>query len=81
MKSGNLSISISDHLPSFFILPKDNQTHLYTRNTKNFDRINFILDYFDIDWDATLQANKDDVNLSMQMFMNKVNGLLTNICP
>ena len=27
-KSGNLSISISDHLPSFMIVPKQNQTHL-----------------------------------------------------
>ena len=44
---------------------------MYTRNTKNFDRLNFILDYFDIDWDAILQANKDDVNLSMQIFMKK----------
>ena len=87
MKSGNLSISISGHLPSFFILPKDNQNHLpkkqnlYTRNTKNFDRINFIIDYYDIDWDAILQANKDDVNLSMQIFMNKVNGLLDKYMP
>ena len=54
---------------------------MYTRNTKNFDRLNFILDYFDIDWDAILQANKDDVNLSMQIFMNKVNGLLDKYMP
>ena len=87
MKSGNLSISISDHLPSFFSIPKDNQNHIpkkqnmYTRNTKNFDRLNFILDYFDVDWDAILQANKDDVNLSMQIFMNKVNGLLDKYMP
>ena len=87
MKSGNLSISISDHLPSFFIIPKDNQNHLpkkqnlYTRNTKNFNRVNFILDYFDIDWDAILQANKNDVNLSMQIFLKKVNELLDKYMP
>ena len=40
MKSGNLNIAISDHLPSFLIVLKDNQNHmpkqqnLYTRKTK-----------------------------------------------
>ena len=38
MKSGNLTVSISDHLPSFLIFPNDNQNHLpkkqniYVRN-------------------------------------------------
>ena len=47
MKSGNLQLAISDHLPSFLIVPKDNQNHppkkhnLYTRKTKNFDKTNF----------------------------------------
>ena len=57
MKSANLTIAISDHLTSFLIVPKNNQNHmpkrqnLYTRKTKNFDRVNFILDYLQIDWD------------------------------
>ena len=28
MKSGNLTIAISDHLPSFLIAPKDNKNHM-----------------------------------------------------
>ena len=42
-KSGNLLIGISDHLPSFVIVPKANQNHLpkkhnlYTRDTKKID--------------------------------------------
>ena len=32
IKSGNLTITISDHLPSFFIKPKDNQLHLPKNN-------------------------------------------------
>ena len=28
MKTGNLSIQISDHLPSFMIVPSQNQNHL-----------------------------------------------------
>ena len=38
MKAGNLTVNISDHLPSFLIIPKQNQNHLpkkqnlYTRD-------------------------------------------------
>ena len=56
-KSGNLEIDLSDgHLPSFMIMPQQNQNHLpkkhnlYTRNSTNFSSENFILDYLDIDW-------------------------------
>ena len=75
MKPGNLSISVSDHLPSFFILLKDNQNHipkkrnLYTTNTKNFDKVNFILDYYVIDWTDILEANRNEINYSMQLFI------------
>ena len=88
MIPGNLSISISDHLPSFFIIPNANQNHrepkkqnIYTTNTKQFERVNFILDYFDIDWDAILQANKNKVNLSMEIFMTKITELLDKYTP
>ena len=63
LKSGNLTIGISDHLPSFMIVPKKNQNHLpkkhnyYKRDTKNFDRENFILDFLAIDWESELGNN------------------------
>ena len=82
MRSGNLTLAISDHLPSFFVVPRDNQNHmpkkqnLYTRKTKNFDRINFILDYLEIDWDKILELNKNDVNISSDIFLTKINELL-----
>ena len=79
--SGNLSISISDHLPSFLLVPYENQ-YLYTkqkvfkRDTKNFDRENFILDFLDINWDDTLQLDKRDANFSLSSFLDKFNKLL-----
>ena len=82
MKFGSISINISDHLPSFFIIPTDNQNHLpnkqnlYTRKTKNFDRINFLLDYLDIDWNIILKVNQNDANISIQIFLTKINSLL-----
>ena len=48
--SGNLTVNISDHLPSFLISPRANQNHLpkkhniYIRDTKNFDRVSFLTD-------------------------------------
>ena len=87
MKTGNLSIKISDHLPSFMIVPSQNQNHLpkkhnlYSRNCKNFDRENFLLDYFEIDWNSTIEAEKEDVNHSLANFMDKVNALLDKYMP
>lgn len=75
MKSGNLTVGISDHLPSFFIVPKKNQNHmpkkqnLYTRDTNKFDRENFLLDYLAINWDESLEADKNDTNHSLANFM------------
>ena len=54
LKSGNLTVGISDHLPSFMIIPKRNQQHLpkkhnlYKYNWKHFDKENFIADYINI---------------------------------
>ena len=87
MKSGNLQLAISDHLPSFLIIPKDNQNHLpkkhnlNIRKTKNFDRTNFLLDYLAIDWDNILEINKNDVNLSFEIFLNKLYSLLDIYMP
>ena len=49
-KTGNLTIGISDHLPSFMVVPLLNQSHLpkghnlYKRDSKNFDRENLLLE-------------------------------------
>ena len=69
MESGNMTLTISDHLPSFLVIPRDNQNHvpkkqnLYTRNTQKF-----ICDYLEIDWDKFLEANKNNANKSMKSF-------------
>ena len=87
MKSGNLQIAISDHLPSFLVVPRDNQNHLpkthnlYTRKTKNFDRTNFILDYLSINWDNTLELDKNNTNTSMQKFMDEIKLLIDKYMP
>ena len=87
IKSGNLTITISDHLPSFFIMPKDNQNHIpkkqdiYVRDIKSFDKTNFVLDYLNIDWGEKLDRYKDDVNKATEFFFWKINKLLDKYMP
>ena len=87
IKSGNLTITISDHLPSFFIMPKDNQHHIpkkqeiYIRDIRRFDKVNFLLDYLNINWKEKLDRYNDDVNKATQFFYWKINNLLDKYTP
>ena len=53
--SGNLTSTISDHLPQFSVIPNmfsnvsGNKFNIYKRDWSKFDRENFILDYFLVD--------------------------------
>ena len=53
--SGNLTATISDHLPQFSIIPNmfgnisGNEFQIYEQYWSKFDRENFILDYFSVD--------------------------------
>ena len=85
MISGNLSTSISDHLPSFLIIPKHNQRHLpkkhniFKRDTKNFDRENFLLDLLSINWDE--QISYEDANSSFDAFYDIIEKLMNKYMP
>ena len=87
MISGNLAIGISDHLPSFLVKSKNSQKHMpkkhniYTRDTKNFDRENFILGNISIDWNETLDLNKNDPSISLTNWFSKMNSLLDRYMP
>ena len=85
--SGNLSVSISDHLPSFLIIPIENKQHKsqktihYKRDTENFSRDDFILDYLDVDWDSELDIGKNDVNNSTEKFFSKMSAIIDKHMP
>ena len=59
--SGNLTATISDHLPQFSIIPNmfgnipGNKSNIYERDWSKFDQENFILDYFSVDWRICLK--------------------------
>ena len=54
---GNLTATIFDHLPQFSIIPNmfgnipSNKSNIYEWDWSKFDRENFLLDYFSVDWE------------------------------
>ena len=50
-------------------------------NWSNFNKEEFILDYFERDWDLILNVEKNDVNHSFDNFLLNMNGLLEKHAP
>ena len=85
--SGNISASISDHLPQFSIIadifsntpfPKSN---IFERDWSNFDQQNFVLDFFSIDWKLNLNLENKDINESFTSFLDTMNQILDRYAP
>ena len=82
MISGNINATISDHLPQFLFVPNVfsnpscQKSNIYERDWSKFVQQNFVLDYFDKDWSDVLQLDQQDVNLSINSFLDKMNSIL-----
>ena len=61
LSCGNLAATISEHLSQFLIVPS-NKSNIYERNWSNFDQENFILDYFSIVWNETLETEEQNID-------------------
>ena len=74
---GNLTATISDHLPQFAIIPNmfsnisDNKANIYERDWSKFDRENFILDYFSVGWKDLLKIDELNVDNSTKVYLDK----------
>ena len=85
--SGNLTATVSDHLPQFVIVPHvfenppNQKSNIYERDWSTFDKNNVTLDYFAIDWNDILQTEKGDINKSLENFLNSFNSLLDRYAP
>ena len=82
--SGNLTSTISDHLPQFFIAshicsnaPNKNSNIFWSK----FNREEFILDYFAIDWPHILKLQNNDTNTSFQNFFDSMSRILDKYAP
>ena len=80
--SGNITGTISDHLCQFLFAPNfltglsTQKSNYYETDWSNFNQENFVLGYFDKDWDDLLQIDQQNVNLSMDSFLNNTNSNL-----
>ena len=85
--SGNLTVTISDHLPQFSIIPNifgnipGNKSNIYERDWSKFDRENFIPDYFSAEWEDLLKTDELNAEKSTKKFLDKINMLLDTYAP
>ena len=85
--SSNLTATISDHLPLFAIIPNmfgnisGNKYNIYERDWSKFDRENFILDYFSVDWEDLLKIDELNADNSTKIYLDKINMLLDTYAP
>ena len=79
---GNLTATVSNHLPQFAIIPNifgnisGNKSNIHKRYWSKFDRENFILDYFFVDWEDLLKIYEFNGENSAQIYLYKFNMLL-----
>ena len=69
---GNITATISDHLPQFLVSPN---TFANAPSNKS------VFDYFDTDWSNLLKLNEENVDLSTNNFLNAMNSLLNKYAP
>ena len=85
--SGNLTSTISDHLPQFLIEPlifpnaPNKISNIVGRNWSKFNREEFILDYFAIDWPHILKLQNNDTNTFFQIFFDSMSRILDVHAP
>ena len=85
--SGNITATVSDHLPQFLFAPNVlsnplcNKSDILERDWSKFNKENFILDYFDKNWSEILQFDQHNMNLSMDSYLDHMNAILDIHAP
>ena len=84
--SGNLTLTISDHLAQFLIIPVGSnfmpkKVNLFKRDTKNYDRDKFNVDLNNIDWLTVLNLDDNKLNDSFNSFEESINVLVNKYMP
>ena len=68
-------------MPNVFSNPSCQKANIYERGWSKFVQKNFVLEYFDKDWSDVLQLDQQDVNLSINSFLDKMNSILDEHAP
>ena len=87
IESGNVTSTLSDHLPQFIFL-KDffskipaTKSNILRHDWRKFESNKFISDFDQTDWEQILCSEKSDVNLSMNQYLSKIDSLLETHAP
>ena len=72
--------TIFSFVPNILSNPPTQKSNYYERDWSKFKQ-NFILDYFDEDWADLLQIDQQNVNLSLDSFLNNLNSILDVHAP
>ena len=83
--SGNIITTISDHYGQF-LLQKNvtldkSKPNSFGHNFKNFNAAHFDFELKNTDWNATLEIDKKDIDLSFSKFLSNFNNLLLQYAP
>ena len=83
--SGNLTTSLSDHLPQFLLLNISQKSHpknhLFYRSWTNFDKTKFSRDFNNLDWNKILSLENGDTNQSFDSFFLHFSNLFDQHVP
>ena len=77
---GNLTATISDHLPQFLIAPHifsnapNRKNNIFECDWPKFNHEEFIPDYFSVDWPHTLKLQNNNVDASFQNFFDSLSS-------
>ena len=80
--SGNLTSTISGHLPQFLFVPStfsdlpSSKSNMDERNWPRFNKEDFISDYFQKEWDNISSLSRNDIDFSLNNFLMNKNKLL-----
>ena len=53
-----------------------NKSNIYEQDWSKFDRENFILDYFSVDWEDLLKTDELNADNSTRMYLDQIDMLL-----
>ena len=84
--SGNLTYSLSDHLPQFLLLHNSNHksnfiSKSFHRSWSKFDKARFSHDFNSFNWNEILSLDANSVDESFNSFFTQFSNLLNNHAP
>ena len=85
--SGNISSSISDHLPQFYTLPEffsnspPTKYNIISHDWEKFNNQSFLEGFEKINWNQVFQLNQGNVNITFENYLKTVNTLINSQVP